>query len=328
MERRGMWRSRWAAFGAAIAVTMGLTGFVTGSLAAPGSGPGSTGSFKSIAPVRILDTRPAPENVGGIAGPLGPNSSITLQVSGVASVPAKAIAVVVNVTVTGTTSDSFLTVWPSDQPRPTASNLNWKAGDVTPNLVTVQLSAAGRINFFNLSGQTHVVADIAGYYVPGNDKFISLPITGMLLENATVSSALPGGIRFLDNPFGTYPTLDASFVLPPDYTTGTPVTVSITWSVPGTCALSLEANNLTVTRPGIARIGGPATSSGLSVGTSVSTGSGIAASTTATIVSPNATIPLQAGDAVLFGVFRRGDNPIDTCVALTAVLTGVSVSYD
>ena len=69
MERRGMWRSRWAAFGAAIAVTMGLTGFVTGSLAAPGSGPGSTGSFKSIAPVRILDTRPAPENVGGIAGP-------------------------------------------------------------------------------------------------------------------------------------------------------------------------------------------------------------------------------------------------------------------
>ena len=62
-QRTGMWRSRWAAVGAAMAVAVGFGGLVTGSVAAPSSGPGSAGSFKPIAPVRILDTRPAPEKV-------------------------------------------------------------------------------------------------------------------------------------------------------------------------------------------------------------------------------------------------------------------------
>ena len=174
-----MWRSRWAAIGAAVAVSIGGAGFLTGSLAAPETGPGSTGSFKSIAPVRVLDTRPAPENVGGIAGPVGPDGIITLQLGGVAPVPANASAVVLNVTVTATTGDSFLTVWPADKPRPTASNLNWKPGVVVPNLVTVQLGADGKVSFYNLTGTTHIIADVAGYYVPSNDKFISLPITGL-----------------------------------------------------------------------------------------------------------------------------------------------------
>ncbi|MBI5090106.1 MAG: hypothetical protein HZB15_14925 [Actinobacteria bacterium] len=329
MERRSdVKRSRWAALGAAVAVAIGGGGFISGTLAAPASGPGSTGSFKSIAPVRILDTRPAPENVGGIAGPVGPNSTITLKVGGVAPVPANAIAVVMNVTVTGTTASSFLTVWPSDQARPTASNLNWTAGEAIPNLVTVQLAADGGVSFYNLAGQTDVVVDVAGYYLPSSDKFISLPITGMTLNNASISEALPGGIRLADNGFGTYAGLVGSFVLPPDFTPGSTARLSVMWSVPGACSIALQANNLTVTRPGIAQITGPSTSSGLSVGSSTSTAPNITSVTTATITSPSASTTLQPGDTVLFGLFRRGDDASDTCAGMTAIVTGISVSYD
>jgi hypothetical protein len=328
MRRLDLTRSRWAAIGAALAVVIGGGGFISGTLAAPASGPGSTGSFKSVAPVRILDTRPAPENVGGISGPLPANGTIALKVGGVAPVPANATAVVLNVTVTGTTASSFLTVWPSGQNRPTASNLNWTAGDVTPNLVTVQLGLDGNVSFYNLTGETHVIADVAGYYVPTNDKFISLPITGMTLFNASVSETFPGGISMPDNAFGSYARLVGSFVLPPDYTPGGLLQVSVVWTVPGACSMALLASNLTVTRPGIAQITGSFTSTGLTVDPSTSTAANVTSRTTVTIESPNPAIPLQAGDTILFGLYRRGDLPADTCAGLTAIITGMSVSYD
>lgn len=327
-KQPGLWRSRWAAIGAAMAVTFGFGGLMSGSLAAPASGPGSTGSFKSITPIRILDTRPPPEQVGTILGPIGPNTTITIQVAGVVGVPVKASAVVMNVTVTGTTATSFLTIWPSDKPRPTASNLNWAPGQTIPNLVTAALSADGKISFYNPVGSTHIIADVAGYYVPGNDKFISLPLTGMLLQNSSVTGNLPGGIRFPDGGFGSYPTVESSFVIPPDYTTGTPLAVSLTWVVNGTCAVSFQEMNLSASRAGIAPIAGPFTSAGLTFGTSVSSAANVVNTLVGTIVSPNAAIPLQAGDSIMFGTFRRGDAPSDTCAGLTAIITGISVTYD
>jgi len=327
-----MWRSRWAAIGAAIAVTFGFGGFVTGSFAAPATGPGSTAVFKPIAPVRILDTRPAPFNTGGIAGPVGPDQTITLQVGGVTPVPARATAVVMNVTATDTTNASFLTVFPSDQPRPTASNLNWVAGDTVPNLVTVSLSSDGKVSFYNHVGSTNVVADVAGYYVPGNEKFLSLPITGMTLPTSgtttpSIDEAHPGGLRFIDAPFGNYPRLIASFTVPPDFTPGTPLDVVITWLVPGACSIALQTNNLNVTRVGIPEIAGGATNTGFTIGASTSTGPGVVAATHATIVSPVPANPLQPGDSIIFGLFRRGDDAADTCNGLTATITGISVIY-
>jgi hypothetical protein len=45
-----------------------------------------------------------------------------------------------NVTVTGSQADGYLTVWPCDQPQPNASNLNFRRGIDVPNLVTVKLA--------------------------------------------------------------------------------------------------------------------------------------------------------------------------------------------
>ena len=81
-----------------------------------------------------------------------------------AGVPSDADAVVLNVTVTDTTAPSYLTVWPAGQPQPTASNLNWPAGDTRPNLVVAKLGTSGAISIYNRFGTTDVVADVVGYF--------------------------------------------------------------------------------------------------------------------------------------------------------------------
>ncbi|HRE00134.1 MAG TPA: hypothetical protein PLV68_02475, partial [Ilumatobacteraceae bacterium] len=49
-------------------------------------------------------------------------------------------------------------------PRPVVSSLNFEPGQTVPNLVTVKVGANGRVNLFNSAGNTHLVADIVGYY--------------------------------------------------------------------------------------------------------------------------------------------------------------------
>ena len=109
-----------------------------------------------ITPTRILDTR----NGGK---PLGPSSSMAVQVSG-AVVPATARAVVLNITVTDTSAASYLTAWPDQSPRPLASDLNWTAGQTVPSLAVVQLSTDGKLDLYNAAGTADVVVDVAGWY--------------------------------------------------------------------------------------------------------------------------------------------------------------------
>jgi hypothetical protein len=128
--------------------------------------PGSAGSLFNplLAPNRVLDTRTSNQ-------PLGQASTLTFQMPG-AVVPAGATAVVLNATVTQPTGSSFLTVYPADAPsRPTASNLNFVAGQTVPNLVTVKLSPSGQVKIYNHLGSTHVILDVAGYYGPSGQFF-------------------------------------------------------------------------------------------------------------------------------------------------------------
>ena len=69
----------------------------------------------------------------------------------------------VNVTVTNATAPSYLTVWPSGQALPLASNLNFGAGATVPNLAFVPLGGDGRIAIFNLLGSVDVIVDVVGY---------------------------------------------------------------------------------------------------------------------------------------------------------------------
>ena len=117
-------------------------------------------NYTPLSPFRILDTRGPPAN------PLGPSATRKLQVTGVGAtpVPVGAVAVVINVTEVNGTANSLLTVFPTGTPQPKASNLNFNARTVTPNLVTVALGGGGLISIFNSVGSVNVVVDVEGYF--------------------------------------------------------------------------------------------------------------------------------------------------------------------
>ena len=122
--------------------------------------PATAGSFKSLSPARLLDTRNS--------GAVGANSTVSFQVAGANGIPASVAAVVFNLTVTQAKSLGFVTAYASGATRPNASNLNFSAGQTVPNLVTVPVGSDGKVTLFNSSsGTSQLIADVAGYYLPG-----------------------------------------------------------------------------------------------------------------------------------------------------------------
>lgn len=144
------------ALASALAVSLLGVAAPAGAVTTPGS------TYFPLSPTRLLDTR------GG--SPLGAGSSLDLIVVGVAGVPATNVtAVVLNVTATDSTAaDSFLTVFPAGTTRPLASNLNFKAGAPSTNLVKVAVPTsgdrAGKVTIYNNLGSVAVVADISGWF--------------------------------------------------------------------------------------------------------------------------------------------------------------------
>jgi hypothetical protein len=115
--------------------------------------PGGTqASLTARSPVRVLDTR---------AGAGAPVQAITLPLG--ATVPASAVAVAMNVTVTAPAADGYLTVYPCGSPRPTASNVNYSAGETAPNFVTVRLGTNRSVCLWS-SAPAHVLVDVAGWF--------------------------------------------------------------------------------------------------------------------------------------------------------------------
>ena len=118
--------------------------------------------FTSLTPARILDTR---DGTGAPAA-LGQAAKIDVQVAGRGGVHKAADSVVMNVTVADPTAAGFLTVWPTGAEMPTASNLNFVAGQTVPNLVIAKLGS-GKVSIYNSAGATQVIADVLGYFRSG-----------------------------------------------------------------------------------------------------------------------------------------------------------------
>ena len=144
---------------------------VAGYVATPVSSPAPNGLYTPVVPKRVLDTR---DGTGGVpVGAVGEGGVVTVRVNGQAGLPASGVAaVVLNVTVTGATAPSYLTVWPAGVAQPVASNLNYVAGQTVPNRVIVQVGSHGTpgwVSFYNAAGSTQVIADIGGWFSDGTD---------------------------------------------------------------------------------------------------------------------------------------------------------------
>jgi hypothetical protein len=136
-------------------------------------------SYQSVAPFRVLDTRSQyhtgtctdSNGTSVTCSTLGAQQTLNVLVTGVtgSGVPASGVsAVVLNVTAADETVPGFFTVWPTGVARPLASNLNFVAGQVVPNLVEVPVGAGGQVSLYNLAGTADAVFDIAGYVPSGN----------------------------------------------------------------------------------------------------------------------------------------------------------------
>jgi hypothetical protein len=155
----------------------------------PGPRPRSLPSTGGLTPARILDTR---DGTGGVAAAaLGPGSALDVQIAGRGGVPATGIsAVILNVTVTGTTTSGYLIVYQKGIARPLASNLNWVAGQTVANLVEVPLSADGQVTVFNSQGSSNVIFDVTGFVSapdqsPGPDGLYNPLVPARLLDTRT-----------------------------------------------------------------------------------------------------------------------------------------------
>ena len=160
---------------------------------------GDRSVYVPITPCRVMDTRPAPDNVGSRSTPLVAQETHTISVLGTngnCTIPTDASAVAMNVTVANPDDQSYLTVFPSDAPRPLASSVNWVAGQgPTPNAVTSDVSADGKISFFNNAGKVNVIADIVGYFVnhSHDDRYYTkAEIDAKLATKLDKSAGAPG----------------------------------------------------------------------------------------------------------------------------------------
>ncbi|MFF4852727.1 PKD domain-containing protein [Streptomyces sp. NPDC001194] len=147
--------------------------------------------YVATEPFRLLDTRTAGTTLQG-GSPMG----VTLPVG--ISVPDHVLsgsmaAAVLNVTVTGATEDTHLSVWPSGQPRPATSNVNVKAGGTSSNTVTVPVGADGKVSAQLNSGKAALVVDFVGYYQPGIGQRFSPIAPTRLADTRTSGGALGGG---------------------------------------------------------------------------------------------------------------------------------------
>ncbi|MGR4881578.1 PKD domain-containing protein [Streptomyces sp. LARHCF249] len=122
----------------------------------------SGNEFTPHEPLRLLDTR---EGFRAPKAKIAPYASARVKVAGYGTIPADAQAVVLNVTVTNTTSGGHITAYDSGNMRPNASNINFEAGQTVPNLVVVPVGQDGSVELYNGGWESvDLIADITGYF--------------------------------------------------------------------------------------------------------------------------------------------------------------------
>ncbi|HET9521212.1 MAG TPA: hypothetical protein VFO73_09225 [Candidatus Limnocylindrales bacterium] len=126
-------------------------------------------SFVPIVPLRVVDSR---TNLG-VTGIFAASVPKTFDVAGEGTIPADAIAVTGNVTVTGQNAAGFVAITPTATATPPSSTLNFPLGDTRANNFTTSLDASGRLAavYKAAAGKSaHVIVDITGYFLAGDGE--------------------------------------------------------------------------------------------------------------------------------------------------------------
>jgi hypothetical protein len=128
--------------------------------------PGPGGAvYVPLPPTRFLDSRFG----NGLSGPFASGVPRSFEVRSRLDVPASAVAISGNATVTQQTTAGYATVAPTTAARPSTSTLNFPVGDNRANGLIVPLHGDGSLSAVFVGGSaatTHLILDVTGYFAP------------------------------------------------------------------------------------------------------------------------------------------------------------------
>ena len=159
-----------------------ITGFFTPDMS------GTT--YHPITPVRAVDTR----YDTGLTMKLSANVPQTFQVAGALGIPGNATAVTGNVTVVNPTYSWAVYLGPVETATPATSTINFNAGDIKANGLTVALSGTGQLSatYMSFDGNTtDLVFDITGYFLLGTPGATYHPVTPVRIVDTRYGTGLP-----------------------------------------------------------------------------------------------------------------------------------------
>jgi hypothetical protein len=115
----------------------------------------------TVAPCRLVDTR--------TSYPLQADQTRSFLAAGHCGIPITAKALMLNVTVIGSTGNGYLTLYPDNLSVPVSTTINFQTGLTRANSAVVRLSTdgEGRVGVYtsvNGGGVVHLLLDVAGYF--------------------------------------------------------------------------------------------------------------------------------------------------------------------
>lgn len=159
------------------------------------------GTYLGATPTRLVDTRyglGAPQGQTTTAAPIQvpvAGLPVSSALGAATAVPDTVGAVALNVTTVNPAGPGFVTVWPCEEARPNASNLNFTAGQIIANGVIAPAGRSGTVCAFS-SAATDLIVDLAGWF-PGSG-FTGLTPTRLLDTRQATGPIAAGGVAEVD----------------------------------------------------------------------------------------------------------------------------------
>jgi hypothetical protein len=234
--------------------------------------PGTSGAtYISLTPNRIVDSRTS-ARIGITTGALTAGTAATFtavnRTPGVlaTNVPANAVAVTGNLTVSGQTAAGFLSLGPDALNVPVTASLYFPWNDIRATGLTVKLGAGGALGITFTSttagAKADVIFDVTGYFIAGTTgaTYIAVTPNRLLDSRPTASGHTNTGFAGVLRPY----TARAFLVcgrFPSDSTLNIPVgavAVTGTLTVTGQAAAGfLSLTDVAINRPGTSNLNFP-----------------------------------------------------------------------
>ena len=145
------------------------------------------GATSDSAPIADTYDPDGPVRVLGATTVAG-NGNVTLTIAGTHGVPAKASAVVLDVTASGTKAAGYVTAYADKASNPGVHDADWATGQMVTGLVTVPLQD-GKVVLHNGSkGSASFTADVVGYFNSYGTGSVLLPSTPYRLLDVKIAA--------------------------------------------------------------------------------------------------------------------------------------------